>query len=81
MSADTPTEGPAALPAVFNFAQHLLSENAARPEKTAFIDDHGALSYGQLDERVRRVAASRVRWAYAAKSACCCWCTTAATGQ
>lgn len=58
MSADTPTEGPAALPAVFNFAQHLLSENAARPDKIAFIDDHGALSYGQLDERVRRVAAS-----------------------
>ena len=58
MSEDTPTEGQAALPAVFNFAQHLLSENAARPEKTAFMDDHGALSYGQLDERVRRVAAS-----------------------
>ena len=58
MSADTPTEGPVALPAVFNFAQHLLSENAARPDKIAFIDDHGTLSYGQLDERVRRVAAS-----------------------
>jgi hypothetical protein len=35
MSEDTPTEGQAALPAVFNFAQHLLSENAARPEKTS----------------------------------------------
>ena len=42
-ATDTPeSEGPAALPAVFNFAQHLLSENAARPDKTAFIDDHGA---------------------------------------
>ncbi len=41
----------------FNFAQHLLQLNAARADKTAFIDDSGALSYGELDERVRRVAA------------------------
>lgn len=41
----------------FNFAQHLLDLNAARPEKTAFIDDVGRLSYGQLSERVRRLAA------------------------
>ena len=47
----------AALPAQFNFAQHLLSENTARANKTAFIDDHGALSYGQLEDRVRRLAA------------------------
>ncbi len=67
MSADTtntpglsdtpPTEGPAALPAVFNFAQYLLSENTARAAKPAFVDDHGTLTYGQLEERVRRVAA------------------------
>lgn len=42
----------------FNFTQHLLSANAQRTGKTAFIDDQGSLSYGQLDERVRRVAAS-----------------------
>jgi benzoate-CoA ligase len=41
----------------FNFAQHLLQLNAARADKAAFVDDHGSLSYGQLDERVRRVAA------------------------
>jgi benzoate-CoA ligase len=41
----------------FNFAQHLLELNAARPEKTAFIDDVGPLSYAQLSERVRRLAA------------------------
>lgn len=41
----------------FNFAQHLLAVNAGRPAKTAFVDDLGALSYGALDERVRRVAA------------------------
>ncbi len=46
-----------ALGASFNFAQHLLAANAARPDKLAFIDDHGTLSYGQLEERVRRVAA------------------------
>ena len=44
------------LPPVFNFAQHLLSENAGRAGKTAFIDDHGALAYGELEDRVRRVA-------------------------
>jgi benzoate-CoA ligase len=58
MSTDTPsTEAQAALPGVFNFAQHLLTANAARPDKTAFVDDHGSLNYGQLNERVRRVAA------------------------
>jgi benzoate-CoA ligase len=41
----------------FNFAQHLLSANAGRAAKPAFIDDGGTLAYGQLDERVRRVAA------------------------
>jgi benzoate-CoA ligase len=41
----------------FNFAQHLLACNARRAAKAAFIDDLGTLTYGQLDERVRRVAA------------------------
>ena len=40
----------------FNFAQHLLDANAARPDKTAFIDDHGSLSYGELATRVRQMA-------------------------
>jgi len=42
----------------FNFAQHLIACNAARPEKTAFIDDTGTLSYGALAERIRRLAAA-----------------------
>ena len=42
----------------FNFAQHLLSLNTARADKAAFIDDLGTLTYGQLDERVRRLAAA-----------------------
>lgn len=43
---------------VFNFAQHLLACNAQRPDKAAFIDDQGMLTYGGLEDRVRRVAAS-----------------------
>lgn len=41
----------------FNFTQHLLACNAQRASKTAFIDDLGSISYGQLDERVRCMAA------------------------
>ena len=41
----------------FNFAQHLIELNGARPTKVAFIDDHGTLSYAQWAERVRRMAA------------------------
>jgi benzoate-CoA ligase len=41
----------------FNIAAHLLTANAARADKAAFIDDHGSLSYGALDEQVRRLAA------------------------
>jgi benzoate-CoA ligase len=43
-------------PARFNFAQHLIECNAERPGKVAFIDDLGALSYGALEDRVRRLA-------------------------
>jgi benzoate-CoA ligase len=51
MNTDAP--GPS-----FNFAQHLLALNAGRPNKAAFIDDHGRLAYGELAERVRRTAAA-----------------------
>jgi benzoate-CoA ligase len=44
-------------PTPFNFAQHLLQLNADRAAKTAFIDDLGRLSYGELADRVRRMAA------------------------
>jgi benzoate-CoA ligase len=43
-------------PERFNIAQHLLDCNAARPDKPAFIDDAGRLSYGELAQRVRRLA-------------------------
>jgi benzoate-CoA ligase len=51
----SPTPNPP--PEVFNFAQHLLQVNSGRAAKTAFVDDAGAITYGQLDERVRRLAA------------------------
>ncbi|MBY4899092.1 benzoate-CoA ligase family protein [Cupriavidus sp. AU9028] len=42
--------------APFNFAAHLLACNRDRAAKTAYIDDRGTLSYGQLDDLVRRSA-------------------------
>ncbi len=45
-------------PETFNFAAHLLEANAGRSAKTAFIDDFGALTYGELDHRVRLFAAA-----------------------
>ncbi len=52
----SPTDVPA-LPDIFNWAEHLLLQNAGRPNKVAFIDDWGTLTYAQLDESVRRAAA------------------------
>jgi benzoate-CoA ligase len=44
-------------PAQFNFAAQLIAANVGRPNKTALIDDAGSLSYGQLAEQIRHVAA------------------------
>jgi len=59
----SPTDLPLAPPVQppgerFNIAAHLLAANVGRPAKAAFIDDAGTLTYGQLDERVRRMAAA-----------------------
>jgi len=43
-------------PIEFNFAQHLITCNGTRSDKTALIDDAGSLSYGQLTEQIRRFA-------------------------
>ena len=45
-------------PETFNFAEHLIALNAGRPAKPAFVDDARTLTYGELTERVRRVAAA-----------------------
>jgi benzoate-CoA ligase len=41
----------------FNFAQHLLARNRGRAGSVAYIDDTETITYGELDERVRRMAA------------------------
>ena len=53
---NTPAPDVSAPPERFNFAAHLLALNAHRAERTAFIDDHGRLSYGELARRVRQAA-------------------------
>jgi benzoate-CoA ligase len=47
----------AALPTRFNFAQQLLEASVQRADKLAYIDDAGHLTYGELAERARRLAA------------------------
>ena len=42
----------------FNFAQHLIERNTVRPDKIAFIDDQGPLSYGALATQQRQLAAA-----------------------
>jgi benzoate-CoA ligase len=45
-------------PEAFNFAAHLLAANSGRPNKAAFIDDLGLITYGELDDRARRFGAA-----------------------
>lgn len=56
----TPLNSPPVAPPgeQFNFAQHLMQRNVNRPNKAAYIDDQGSLSYGELADRVRRCAAA-----------------------
>jgi benzoate-CoA ligase len=42
----------------FNFAQHLLDANRGRAQSIAYIDDHESMTYGELDERARRMGAA-----------------------
>jgi len=43
-------------PNELNYASYLAALNAPRAAKTAYIDDHRQLSYGELAERVARMA-------------------------
>ncbi|HEY2187340.1 MAG TPA: benzoate-CoA ligase family protein [Caldimonas sp.] len=45
-------------PEALNFARHLFEANRGRAAKTAYVDDRGSLSYGELEERARRFAAA-----------------------
>jgi len=40
----------------FNFAEHLIERNRSRPTNTAYIDDVGSLSYGDMAQRIRCLA-------------------------
>src|SRR6218665_1412870 len=40
----------------FNFAEHLFALHRQRGDRLAYIDDRGPLSYGQLEQRARRLA-------------------------
>ena len=52
-------ETPGAPPPLrFNFAAHLLARNAGRAAKVAYVDDLQTVTYGELAQRVRRVAAA-----------------------
>ena len=53
MRPNTQTPTPSA---TFNIAQHLLARNEVRPGKTAFVDDHGSIRYGDLARRIRQLA-------------------------
>ncbi|WP_310625830.1 benzoate-CoA ligase family protein [Limnohabitans sp.] len=50
-------EGIAPPPEHFNFAAFLLERNHPHAQRPAFIDDVGTLRYGDLDQRVRSLAA------------------------
>ncbi|HMT93435.1 benzoate-CoA ligase family protein [uncultured Thiothrix sp.] len=45
----------------FNFAQHLLDCNQQRAGKTAYIDDQSALTYGELADKIKRMAAALIK--------------------
>ena len=55
MTTKPPIQPPSAH---FNFAQHLIERNLAHPARVAYIDDEGSLSYGDLAQRMRRLAAA-----------------------
>ena len=53
--ADTNIKAP---PVPFNFAAHLIRINRGRGDKTVYIDDRGQLTYGELEEAVKRMASA-----------------------
>ncbi|MBC7942200.1 MAG: benzoate-CoA ligase family protein [Chitinophagaceae bacterium] len=58
MNAQPPHPLPPAPGPRFNIAHHLFERNASRAGKAAFVDDHGVLTYGDLEQRARRLAAA-----------------------
>jgi benzoate-CoA ligase len=48
----------AAPPAAYNFAADLFERNATRASKPAYADDHGRMTYGELERQSRSLAAA-----------------------
>jgi benzoate-CoA ligase len=57
-AANQPAATVAAPPALFNFADYLFRLNETRAAKTAYIDDTGATTYAELEQRARRFASA-----------------------
>lgn len=57
-AASYSTPGVSPPPEAFNYARYLLEQNASRAGKIAFADDDSVLTYGELDVRVRQMAAA-----------------------
>ncbi|MFM0184226.1 benzoate-CoA ligase family protein [Paraburkholderia nemoris] len=57
-AASRPAPTVEAPPALFNFAAYLFGLNEARAAKTAYIDDTGNTTYGELEEQARRFASA-----------------------
>ncbi|MDH4463242.1 MAG: benzoate-CoA ligase family protein [Acidovorax sp.] len=45
-------------PEPLNFADHLFTLNRPRAHRTAYVDDQGRMTYGELEDRARRLAAA-----------------------
>jgi len=45
----------------FNFAQYLMQTNQDRPEKIAYIDDFGSMSFALLNERIAQFGTSLLK--------------------
>jgi len=45
-------------PERFNFARHIFERNAGRSGRHAYVDDAGAMTYGELEDRARRCASA-----------------------
>ena len=57
MNTQTPNE----LGAEFNFVAHLIARNQSRANKTAYIDDTRSMTFGELTERIQRMAGALLK--------------------
>jgi benzoate-CoA ligase len=83
-SADHGTSPPRVrIPRQYNAAWDLIQRNlqAGRGGKTAFIDDAGSYTYGELAERVNRFGNVLPAGHASRKTGSCCACSTPSTSR